>query len=230
MNLLAVSLRLAAVATVKASSSENHQWAPPTANDVLNVLAASRTMAAVGKCFGACKTEGLMLFLILDGFNVGPDTIIQAAKFGLLFGNTPITLDLDALKLHNLVECDASISRGDLAVTGDNLHFNETIFTNLANANPSTKGTNPNITDTAKEVDLRTRESALYLSAMGNPITGVAPKKDERLPIAEGWKRLNMTITAESLNPIQNQIFFVSNYTGPTQPCKALVLGPNLTI
>jgi hypothetical protein len=37
--------------------------------------------------------------------------------------------------------------------------------------------TNPNVTDTPKEVALRTRESALYLSVMGNALTGVAPKK-----------------------------------------------------
>ncbi|KAF8142872.1 hypothetical protein K438DRAFT_1994519 [Mycena galopus ATCC 62051] len=261
MNLLAVSLRLAAVATVKASSSENHQWAPPTANDVrspslgsirmltltlsnaVNVLAASRTMAAVGKCFGACKTEGLMLFLILDGFNVGPDTIIQAAKFGLLFGNTPITLDLDALKLHNLVECDASISRGDLAVTGDNLHFNETIFTNLANANPSVDYYNASsAAHVQDERDEPQHHRYGKRGRLAHPRIGSVSECDgesyhwrrtqegRSLPIAEGWKRLNMTITAESLNPIQNQIFFVSNYTGPTQPCKALVLGPNLTI
>jgi hypothetical protein len=36
---------------------------------------------------------------------------------------------------------------------------------------------NPNVTDTPKEVALRTRESALYLSMMGNALTGVAPKK-----------------------------------------------------
>ncbi|KAF8123224.1 Chloroperoxidase [Mycena galopus ATCC 62051] len=258
MNLLAVSLCLAAVATIKASSSENHHWVPPAATDVLSPCPGLNTLANHGYLPRDGKNISIPMILqaAIDGFNVGPDAIIQAAKFGLLSGNTPIMLDLDALKLHNLAEHDASISRGDLAVTGDNLHFNEIIFTNLANANPGVDycnassaahvqderraislRTNPNITDAAKEVDLRTRESALYLSVMGNPITGVAPKnfvqiffREECLPIAEGWERSNMTITAESLNPIQNQIFFVSNYTGPTQPCEALVLGPDLTI
>ncbi|KAJ7186440.1 hypothetical protein C8R46DRAFT_880504, partial [Mycena filopes] len=62
---------------------------------------------------------------------------------------------------------------------------------------------------------VRTRESGLYLSVIGNPLTGVAPKKfvqiffgEERLPIAEGWKRSKTPITAESLDPIQNTIFF----------------------
>jgi hypothetical protein len=38
-------------------------------------------------------------FCCADGFNVGPDTIIQAAKFGLLSGDDPTTLNLDALQL-----------------------------------------------------------------------------------------------------------------------------------
>jgi hypothetical protein len=36
---------------------------------------------------------------------------------------------------HNLVEHDPSISRNDLVI-GDNLHFNETVFSKLANVNP----------------------------------------------------------------------------------------------
>jgi hypothetical protein len=38
-------------------------------------------------------------FCWADGFNVGPDTIIQAAKFSLLSGDDPTTLNLDALQL-----------------------------------------------------------------------------------------------------------------------------------
>jgi len=196
----------------------------------------------------------MMLKAAIDGFNIGSDSIIQAAKFGLLSGNAPTTLDLDALQLHNLIEHDASISRNDFAI-GDNLHFNETIFSTLANANPwvdfynaSSAGqvqhdrlaislaTNPNITNTLKEFLLRTRESGFYLSLMGNPLTGVAPKqfvqiffREERLPIAEGWKRPNVTITAETLLPIEEIIFDVANWTA-TQSCEPLVIGPDLTI
>lgn len=96
---------------------------------------------------------------------------------------------------HNTIEHDASLSRSDFAI-GDNLHFNETIFQTLANSNPgvdyynaTSAGrvqkqrladdiiANPNITNTAKEITIRTRESALYLSVMGGAQTGVAPKK-----------------------------------------------------
>ncbi|KAJ7861377.1 Cloroperoxidase [Mycena olivaceomarginata] len=196
----------------------------------------------------------MMLKAAIDGFNVGPDAILQAAKFGLLSGDDPTTLNLDALKLHNLIEHDASVSRSDFAL-GDNLHFNETIFSTLANANPGVDyynatsagrvqhdrlaislATNPNITNTPKEFLLRAREAGLYLSVMGNPLTGVAPKKfvqiffrEERLPIAEGWKRPTTTITAETLDPIENIVIDTSDWT-PTQLCEDLVLGPELTI
>lgn len=114
--------------------------------------------------------------------------------------------------------------------------------------------TNPDVLNTPKEFLIRTRESGLYLSVMGNPLTGVAPKKygysflaqdiqlmlmrfsfvqiffrEERLPIAEGWKRPNVTITAETMNDMEGIIETVSNWTF-TQRCEDLVLGPDLTI
>ncbi|KAJ7716400.1 Cloroperoxidase [Mycena maculata] len=268
----------------------DHQWMAPTATDVrspfpgLNTLANHGYLPRSGKNISIPMTlqaamhrvslaDEADIYLTPDGFNVGPDAIIQAAKFGLLSGNAfYTTLDLDALALHNLIEHDASTSRNDLAVTGDNLHFNETIFTTLANANPGVDyynatpashvqdtrlaislATNPNITNTGKEFDVRTRESGLYLIVMGNAITRVAPKecansflfqtisdagaisrfvrisfREERMPKAEGWKRSNIAITAETLNPIQDEIFDVSNWTA-TQACEDLVLGPELT-
>ena len=79
---------------------------------------------------------------------------------------------------------------------GDNSIFNETIFTTLANANPGvdyynttsagevqrlrlldSQATNPQLINTIKEIEIRSGESALYLSVMGNVSTGVAPKK-----------------------------------------------------
>ncbi|KAJ6495514.1 hypothetical protein DFH09DRAFT_856733, partial [Mycena vulgaris] len=58
--------------------------------------------------------------------------------------------------------------------------------------------TNPFVVNTGKGFKLPSRESALYLSIFGDPLTGVVPKKyvkrwdiffRERLPIAEGWKK-----------------------------------------
>jgi hypothetical protein len=102
-----------------------------------------------------------------------------------------------ALLRHNLVEHDASISRNDFGDgTGDNVHFNETTFSTLANANPGKNyydpvaagqvqrdrlahsvATNPRVVNTNKEFTLRSQESALYLSIFGDPLTGIASKK-----------------------------------------------------
>ncbi|KAJ7785105.1 Cloroperoxidase [Mycena maculata] len=189
----------------------------------------------------------MILQAAMDGFNVGPNPIIFAAKVGLLSGDAFPTMDLDALKLHNLIEHDASISRNDLAVTGDNLQFNETIFTTLANPNPGVDyyngtsaaqvqntrltislTTNPNITNTRKEIIMRTLESSLYLSVMGNALTEIF-FREERMPIAEGWKRSNITITADTLNPIESEIILASNWT-QTQACEDFVIGPGIVL
>ncbi|KAF8193908.1 Cloroperoxidase [Mycena galopus ATCC 62051] len=245
------------IAPSVATDSENHQWIAPKLTDARSPCPGLNTLANHGFLprDGRNISVPMILQAALDGFNIEHGSIIQAAKFGILSGNAPTTLDLDALNLHNLIEHDASISRNDLAVTGDNLHFNETIFTTLANANDGVDyynttsaaqvqnerlaislATNPNITNTPKEIQLRTLESSLYLSVMGNPLTGVAPKefvqiffREERLPIAEGWKRSNVTITGEILGPIGAGIFAFSNWTF-TQRCEDLVLGPDLTI
>ncbi|KAJ7115153.1 Cloroperoxidase [Mycena epipterygia] len=235
---------------------DDHEWIAPTATDVRSPCPGLNTLANHGYLprSGMNLTIPMMLQAALDGFNVGSDSIIQAAKFGLLSGNDPITLNLDALALHNLIEHDASISRNDFAV-GDNLHFNETVFSTLANANPGVDfynatsagqvqharlansiAINPSVTNTRKEHLLRSRESALYLSIMGDPLTGIAPKnfvqiffREERLPIAEGWTRPTTLITSTSMAAMTNIIIAASNWTA-SQACEDLVIGPGLTI
>ncbi|KAJ7122439.1 Peroxidase, family 2-domain-containing protein [Mycena epipterygia] len=195
----------------------------------------------------------------LEGFNLDFSTVLVVAKFALLSGTDPgslQTMDLGALAIHNLIEHDASISRNDFGNgTGDNLHFNETTFSTLANANPGVSyynttsaglvqrarlahsvATNPKVVNTEKEFTLRTRESGLYLSIFGNPLTGVAPKefvqiffREERLPIAEGWKKPTTLITGDTLSPLETIIKNVSEWTA-TQSCEPLVLGPDLTL
>ncbi|KAJ6597379.1 hypothetical protein B0H10DRAFT_1827217, partial [Mycena sp. CBHHK59/15] len=137
----------------------------------------------------------------------------------------------------------------------DNLHFNEVIFATLAESNPGmdvynamsmgqvqhvwlmlSLATNLSVTNARKEIDMRTHESGLYLSVMGDLLMGITPKSmfvqiffhEERLPIVEGWMQPATLITATTLNPIQNIIFAMSNWT-QTQACEDLVLGPALT-
>ncbi|KAJ7895617.1 Cloroperoxidase [Mycena olivaceomarginata] len=238
------------------SAQDNHEWIAPTATDVRSPCPGLNTLANHGYLHRSGKNISIpdMLQAALDGFNVGPDTIIQAAKFGLLSGDDPTTLNLDALQLHNLVEHDASISRNDFAI-GDNLHFNETVFSTLANANPGVDfynatsagqvmhdrladslARNPTTTNTRKEFELRIRESALYLSILGDPVTGVAPKnfvqiffREERLPVAEGWTRSPTLITSASMAPMSRVIGAAAVWTA-TQACEPLVIGPTITL
>uniref|UniRef100_A0A0W0FTC1 Putative Cloroperoxidase n=1 Tax=Moniliophthora roreri TaxID=221103 RepID=A0A0W0FTC1_MONRR len=130
-----------------------------------------------------------------DGYHIEPAVLILAAKVGLTTSPEPETFTLDNLKAHGVIEHDASLSRQDFAI-GDNLHFNEAIFETLANSNPGSDvynvtsagqvmqarladslAKNPNVTNSEMEFTMRSFESALYLSVMGNGSAGVASKK-----------------------------------------------------
>ncbi|KAJ7613715.1 Cloroperoxidase [Mycena polygramma] len=260
MQLIHFALVFAAVTAVKGFpnqlDSNNHKWIGPTATDVRSPCPGLNTLANHGYLPRNGKNISIPMLLnaAAEGFNVQPEAILVAAKMGLLSGNDHTTLNLDGLALHGLIESDASLSRGDFAL-GDNLHFNETIFATLAAANPGVDyynttsaaqvqdirladsiATNPNVTNTAKELLFRTGASTLYLSVMGDPLTGVAPKnfvqiffREERMPIAEGWKRSNTPITGESTGKIQDTIIASSEWN-QTQTCEPLVLGPNAVV
>ncbi|KAJ7744637.1 Cloroperoxidase [Mycena metata] len=226
---LTISLTVfALVLPHRTAAQDDHPWIAPTATDVRSPCPGLNTS-------GMNLTISQILDAALEGFNVDADAIIQAAK-------------------HNLIEHDASLSRNDFAL-GDNLHFNETVFSTLANSNPGVDfynttsaglvqharladsvARNPNVTNTEKEHLLRSRESSLYLSIMGDPLTGVAPKefvqiffREERLPIAEGWTRPTTLINSVTLAPLENIIRPVSMWVA-SQACEDLVIGPGLTI
>ncbi|KAF7341350.1 hypothetical protein MVEN_01871500 [Mycena venus] len=216
----------------------------------LNTLANHGYLPRTGRNI----TVPMIIQASLDGFNAGVDAIQPFAKFGLLSSNDPTTMNLDDLKLHGLIEHDASLSRLDAAL-GDSLHFNEQQFSTLANSNPGVDyynttsaghvqrdllaqsiRLNPTQTNSPKEFKIRTRESAFYLSVLGDPLTGIAPKKfvqiffrEERLPIQEGWKKPKTLITAATLGALQTVIVANANWTA-TQACETEILGPALTL
>ncbi|KAJ7916323.1 Cloroperoxidase [Mycena leptocephala] len=238
-------------------STREHQWRAPRATDVRSPCPGLNTLANHGYLprDGKHITAPMMLKAASDGFNFKADALmVTVAKFGLQASSDPTTLNLDDLRLHNLIEHDASLSRQDFAV-GDNLHFNETIFTTLANSNPGVNYYNttsagqvmharladslantPNVTNSPKSLGIRGTESAFYLSAMGDPVTGVAPKKfvniffrEERMPFAEGWKRSKTQTTVETVGKLSSIILQGANDV-PTQPCEPHVLGPGITL
>ncbi|KAK7054308.1 hypothetical protein VNI00_003501 [Paramarasmius palmivorus] len=186
----------------------------------LNTLANHGYLPRDGKNI----TIPMILQAGFDGYHIESDALILAAKVGLLTSDEVLTMTLDDLKVHGVIEHDASLSRQDFAL-GDNLHFNETIFTTLANSNPGSDvynttsagqvqharladsvANNPNVTNTETTFVIRSFESSLYLSVMGDPAVGVAPKnfvqiffREQRLPIEEGWKRSPDVITFDAL-------------------------------
>lgn len=64
------------------------------------------------------------------------------------------------------------------------------------------------------EFRLRSRESALYLSVFGDPLTGVAWKKkfvqiffhEQHLPIAKGWRKPTTLSTTATLTPLESGV------------------------
>ncbi|KAJ7935272.1 Peroxidase, family 2-domain-containing protein [Mycena leptocephala] len=187
----------------------------------------------------------------LDVYNIDPAVLTGVAKLGLLTSNEPESFTLDDIKLHGTIEFDASLSRGDFAL-GDNTHFNETIFSTLANSNPGvdyynvtsagrvqferlaeSERTNPNITNTDKEIGFRSFTSALYLAVFGNVTTGVAPKnfvqiwfREERLPYAEGWQRPECVLDGASVTALTGAVKTASDWTS-SGGCPYVRTGPS---
>ncbi|KAJ3799713.1 hypothetical protein GGU11DRAFT_743169 [Lentinula aff. detonsa] len=137
-------------------------------------------------------------FISRDGRNITIPMVLEAAH---VVYNSPVNPVLNlALKLA-LLTTDApdSFTLDDLKLSrslGDNLHFNPTIFSTLSESSLDpdvydttsvgqvleerlalAKKVNPNLINTVKERQSQLLEASLFLSAMGDPTTGVAPKK-----------------------------------------------------
>lgn len=141
----------------------------------------------------------LMLQAALSStFNIAQDFTSETFTDALATSPDPLlgSLDLDDLNEHNVIEHDGSLSRADYHDGGDDHTFNQTIFdTVLAYFGNDTHAT---ISTAAKARDHRIvtqkirnsefvysqktgllsyGETALYLSALGDPETGVTPVK-----------------------------------------------------
>ncbi|KAJ7058528.1 Cloroperoxidase [Mycena amicta] len=234
----------------------HHKFIAPGPNDErspcpgLNALANHGYLPRSGQNF----TVPEVLEAATEVYNLDWPILLSAAKQALLTRTDKGSETLLNTTSHNLLEQDASLSRNDFGDgTGDNLHFNETIFSTLANANPGVDyynttsagavqfarlqyslATNPDVVNTQKEALARSGASALYLSVMGDPLTGVAPKKfvqiffrEERLPIQEGWQKSKTPITLETIGALIGAIQGASNWT-PSTACGPVVLGPGV--
>jgi hypothetical protein len=186
-----------------------------------------------------------------SGLGVGPNFINLAGNLGLATNpaNVNVTLtnsssfDLDHLDLHNSMEHDASLSRADFNVAGDDSTFNNTVWDQVL----AVFGDNdPNITiaATARTVRVDTSqattpnfslpsnlatnsflESCLYLQIMGSsPTANSAPLEfvkiifeQGRLPILEGWQPATDIVDLDSLTPCINDLQVASGDIAPSK-------------
>ncbi|KAK0240905.1 Chloroperoxidase [Armillaria nabsnona] len=207
-----------------------HQWQAPGASDLRSPCPGLNTLANHGFLpqDGRNIVVNMCLTPTADGFNIDRSVLFPVVEYFLLSTKTPLSdsFTLDDLKLHGIIEHDASLSRSDYTL-GDSLHFNETVYTTLTQSNPASTTSTPRprgksrrngslttpsptlVSPTPSRSASRTGESALYLSVMGDPVTGVAFKKfmdvffrQERMPIEEGWTKPSTVITGQTLFPI----------------------------
>ncbi|CAD0081980.1 unnamed protein product [Aureobasidium vineae] len=187
------------------------------------------------------------------GLNVGADFALVVGTAGIGSNPNPLTsglyFDLDMLDRHDfLIEHDGSLSRAD-ASTGNNYSFNQTIWdTVLAyysgmedaaipvaskaryNRISTEAARDPNFSYSPVQFILSYGETALYLSTMGDPITGVAPLEyvrslfeQEKLPYELGWQPPKTTTTLASLGAMAIQL----NAASGEQIPEGVILGEN---
>ncbi|KAG4434921.1 hypothetical protein IFR05_009590 [Cadophora sp. M221] len=196
-------------------------WTPPGPNDVRSPCPGLNSLANHG--FLPHNGQGLTIPILIkglkDGLNVGTDFSTVIGSAGLLaVPNNPLTTSftLKDIRKHNFpIEHDASLSRADFNLdNGDNWMFNQSIFDTVLqyyngmtetsipvasaakyNRVKTEQARDPKFTYTPQQYVLSYGETALYLSTMGNPTTGVAPVEwvkvffeQERLPYNEGWR------------------------------------------
>ena len=159
--------------------------------------------------------------------NMGADFSLFVGTAGIGSNPNPLALyfDLDMLDKHDFViEHDASLSRAD-ASTGDNHSFNQTIWDTVTayfdgqkdatiptaakakfNRVTTESARDPKFSYGPVQFIFSYGETAIYLSTMGDPTTGVAPVnyvnvlfEEERLPYAEGWRPTVAPTTLASL-------------------------------
>ncbi|KAH8662465.1 peroxidase [Xylariales sp. PMI_506] len=214
-------------------------WSPPGPGDVRGPCPMLNTLANHA-------------FLPHSGLNIDLETTIKALDTALninatlstfLFNNAiTTTLDpnatsfsLNNLSNHNILEHDASLSRGDYYF-GDDHTFNQTIFdetrsywkgpiinvteaaaARLARVETSI-ATNPTFSLSALGAEFSVGETAAYIIVLGNRDSVTVQKnlveylfENERLPTSIGWRRTNEPITEEQLVDIMQLIINVTN-------------------
>ncbi|KAH8719451.1 Chloroperoxidase, partial [Phaeosphaeriaceae sp. PMI808] len=192
-------------------------WHPPGPSDVrspcpmLNALANHGILPHDGKKIGLDN----IINALTPTLNFDVDFSKSMHKLGLTTVLDPnaTTFDLDGLNRHDIVEVDASLSRGDFYF-GDNHSFNRTIWRQslsywkrpiidisgsaaaVAARVRTSQATNPSFSLVGKRLPIVAGGAAFFTTVLGNHATGTVDKnfvrelfEHERLPIAQGWSK-----------------------------------------
>jgi hypothetical protein len=164
---------------------------------------------------------------LAEGLNMGADFTTAIGGAGLLSSPNPLggSFDLDDLSMHNFpIEHDASMSRQDAALGNPQpfydpnwqqyiSFFDGKATTDIPTASKAkfarysdSLAKNSQFTYGAREAVLSYGENALYLSTMGDPVSGKAKIEyvkslfeQEKLPFELGWRPSPLPTTLVSL-------------------------------
>ena len=233
------------ISLVVGAAVNPHPWIPAGPGDVrspcpgLNALANHGILPRNGKGL----TVPMLNTALLQGYNVGNDFSTTIGTAGLLSSPKLVksSFDLNDLDQHNFpIEHDASLSRLDF-YQGDDHSFNNATWQTVVaytqgsetfnissaahakyNRVQTQRKVNPTFSYGPREFILSYGETALYLSVMGDPVTGIAPVsyvrsffESERLPYELGWTPPTTQTTLMTLGAMVLQLNAASGEAVP---------------
>ncbi|PMD12698.1 Cloroperoxidase [Hyaloscypha hepaticicola] len=209
-------------------------WSPPGPDDVrapcpmLNTLANHGFLPHSGKNISEVDTINALSTALNINQTLG-EFLFRAAITTNPMPNAT-TFSLDNLDRHDILEHDASLSRGDFYF-GDDHTFNQTVFDETrsywtapvvdvqmaANARlarvHTSNATNPTFGFTETGQEFSFGESAAYILILGDRVSGTVPRswveylfENERLPLELGWTRRKEVITFPDLIDLLERI------------------------
>jgi hypothetical protein len=172
---------------------------------------------------------------LAEGLNMGADFTVAIGGAGLLASPNPLggSFDLDDLSMHNFpIEHDASMSRQDAALGNPQpfydpnwqqyiSYFAGKETTDIPTASKAkfaryqdSLKRDPQFTYGLREAVFSYGENAIYLSTMGDPVSGVAKVEyvkslfeQEKLPFELGWRPSAAPVTLVSLGLMVAELF-----------------------
>ncbi|PSN70441.1 Cloroperoxidase, partial [Corynespora cassiicola Philippines] len=228
---------LLASAALAAATVDFGNWHPPVAGDVRSPCPALNTLANHGILPRDGKNYTLDKLVPAFGkaLNVSVETITTVALAGFRAGSDGKSFNLDDLKKHGIIEHDASLSRKDVALGGQNQDFSPEIFNEFLsyfgnqteitiqsaaharwNRVKTEHDRNPSFSYGPAAQFNSYVETATYFDLLKNPATGTVPVEfikiffsQERLPYVEGWR----TPAVISGFRVANSVLQVALYT-----------------